>query len=495
MHAECITDAPSAGDLGVTPIIQCAASMIISSSLVHTDLHHRAIRPLPFVWPHVQHLPDPHYIFDRIFRSRAKRRALEAKRKAAEAGLPEGVENCDYWENEKHGFKFYFWMLVRFAFEGTEMNMLFERCGFGEWWLRLLWTAAQGALLGIIFGIPCWCLAIIILGPIYRGHNMGNKWAPQAIKGVYGCIVGWITNPIIASLALGGQSEHHLLVVPDDKEAQTEGLEGQTPAIATIAEEELVNGTPVESLNPPSPFLRPFRPVTSPGPGLSAASSPGGSPGRSRTQSFNRPNRSRAGSVGSAPFTANVANLGPPSPIVPGLSPSRLTPQRPTGRPRGYSTTAAPGAPGPFSYALGGVGGRARRGRSNTTTTAVSDIGLAKPRKPFADNASPTPGARPGSAASTTDLDLAPPAPHHNRERTLSDVAGGATHQAWAEKFRQSLDAGEAPYGEARPDVPQFRVQRPSMEGGLEPPFNYAEAGAGSLNEKGADPYKEYKEK
>lgn len=462
--------------------------MVISSSLVHTDLHHRAIRPLPFVWPHVQHLPDPHYIFDRIFRGRAKRRAAEAERKAVEAGLPGGGEQCDYWENQPHGFKFYFWMLVRFAFEGTEMNMLFERCGFGEWWLRLLWTAAQGALLGIIFGLPCWILAIIILGPIYRGGNMGNVWAPQAIKGVYGCIVGWITNPIIASLALGGQSEHHLLVVPEDKEAQVvEGREAAdaSPAIDTIVEEDVVDGTPVESQNPPSPFLRPFRQVTTTS-GLSVPeSSPGvsGSPGRPRAHSLTRPisrTRTRSSSFGHTPFTANAAQLGPPSPIIPAVpSPQRLnsTPQRPT-RPRGLSTSAAPGPPGPFNYALGGVGGRARRGRSNTTTT-VTEIALVQQRKPEAP--SPTPGAD----RATDNLELVPPPRLGGRERGFSDVAGGASHQAWAQGVRQSHDGGERLDAESRPrpDIPQFRIQRPSMEAGTEP-FVDAQNGSNNVQEK-----------
>lgn len=442
--------------------------MIISSSLVHTDLHHSAIKPLPFVWPHVQHLPDPHILFDKIFRRRASRRAAEAERKAIEAGVPGTGEKYDHWCYEKHGLKFYFLMLVRFAFEGTEMNMLFERCGFGEWWLRLLWTAAQGALIGIIFGIPCWLLAIIILGPIYRTHNMGNVWAPQAIKGVYGCIVGWITNPIIASLALGSQSEHHLLVVEgEEAEAQIGGVRGDvppgtSPVIETIVEEEVVEGRPMPNNTPSSPFLRPFRPDSNSS-GLAAPSiaSQTGSAGRTAGQTLGvpvTPVRTRSGSLSRPPLTANASQLPPPSPQTQ-ATPIR-PPQRPVVRARGLSTSAAMSQ---FSYQLGGTGGRAKRSRSNTTNT-LPDIALVQPRKPWTENASPSPGAQNGSPGAISNLELAPPPPFETRERRLSDVAGGVTHATAREQCREDLDLNTSPA--PAPDVPQFRIQRPSMEAG-----------------------------
>jgi hypothetical protein len=102
--------------------------------------------------------------------------------------------------------------------------MLLARPGLKNWFGRFLWTAAQGAGIGIIFGFPLWCLAIIILGPIYGNGNMGNKWAPQVIKLVYGAIVGWVTNPVIAILALGSQADHHLIMVEHDEEETTGGV-------------------------------------------------------------------------------------------------------------------------------------------------------------------------------------------------------------------------------------------------------------------------------
>ncbi len=57
---------------------------------------------------------------------------------------------------------------------------------------------------------------------------MGNKWAPQAIKLVYGFILGILTNPLIAILALGSQAEHHLLVVEQPSDIEKQGQVEQT---------------------------------------------------------------------------------------------------------------------------------------------------------------------------------------------------------------------------------------------------------------------------
>ncbi|KAL7424024.1 hypothetical protein Q5752_001609 [Cryptotrichosporon argae] len=204
-----------AGDLGVTPIIQCLASMLITSTLVHTDLHHHAIQPLPFVYPHVEHLPDP--------------RTLSRSRSSVASDMEKGEAQVP-----RRGIAYYYWMLVRFIFEGTEKNMMLARVGVANWFGRLLWTAAQGAAIGVIFGFPIWCLAIVILGPIYGNTNMGGKWAPQVIKLVYGAIVGWVTNPVIATLALGSQAEHHLVLVEEASAENVDVAEG----VSIIQEED-----------------------------------------------------------------------------------------------------------------------------------------------------------------------------------------------------------------------------------------------------------------
>ena len=144
--------------------------MIITSTLVHTDLHHSMIKPLAFVWPHVEHLPNPHH----LFKKRASPRAdVEHKSSDLETSSLEPRSTIGY----------YWTMLMRFIFEGTENNMLFDRGtkGFPK---RLAWTALQGVGLGIVVGFPVWCLFIVILGPIYRMDNMGNRWDPQASSGL-----------------------------------------------------------------------------------------------------------------------------------------------------------------------------------------------------------------------------------------------------------------------------------------------------------------------
>jgi hypothetical protein len=333
-----------AGDLGVTPIIQCLASMLITSTLVHSDLHASSIKPLPYVYPHVDHLPDPRLLLSKSYH-------LEQRKTTDEK------ETAQLEYQSKKGFKYYYWMLIRFIFEGTERNMLLAKPGFLNWLGRFLWTAAQGALIGIIFGFPIWCLAIVILGPIYGNGNMGNQWAPQVIKLVYGAIVGWVTNPVIAILALGSQADHHLIMVENEQDEEaTTGIDGAGNRVETIQEEEveigsgstLVPSTPVPTTN--SPLTRP-RAISN----LSTSS-------RSRP----RP-----------PLTANVSRLSPlPPPFLnlPNTSPGELpTPTRPTTRERGL-TISSMGSN--HSYVLGGTGGRAQRPRAGTTTSAYSEKGV-----------------------------------------------------------------------------------------------------------------------
>ncbi|ORY28252.1 hypothetical protein BCR39DRAFT_559542 [Naematelia encephala] len=373
-----------AGDLGVTPIIQCAISMLISSTLVHTDLHHHAISPLPFVYPHVYDLPDPRSLFTR------RRVMHDADEKPGEGEtVPEAQAQAPYERN----FKYYYWMLVRFIFEGTEKNMMLARIPISHWFGRLVWTGAQGAALGIVFGFPIWCLAIVILGPIYGNGNMGNKWAPQVIKLVYGAIVGWITNPVIAVLALGSQAEKHLMVIEvgEDEEAQIGGVE-------TIQEDE-------EYLPPPPP--------TSP---LRATSFVPSSPSRSTRLGIpSTPTRTRthSGSIGSysgrPPLTANVSSFAPPPPLVsPGMpsttrSRSSTVPTRPA-RPRGATITSTAPSERSFSYTLGGTGGRAKRSRGLSSVSDSARQGDVPPLNLPLPSSSDENAARQGERTAVWDV-------------------------------------------------------------------------------------------
>lgn len=349
-----------AGDLGVTPIVQCLASMLITSTLVHSDLHHSAVKPLPYVYPHVDHLPDPRLLLSPSFRREQQTSAPLGK----EAGSEKDTAAIS--AHEKKGISYYYWKLVRFIFEGTERNMLLAKPGLANWFGRVLWTAAQGAGIGIIFGFPIWCLAIVILGPIYGNGNLGNKWAPQVIKLVYGAIVGWITNPVIAVLALGSQADHHLIVVDVDEEQgqgqhEPRAQEVQGAAgVETIPEEEndgdLTTGIAHTTSPLPSPRV-PSSPLAS---------------SRMRT----RPRASSSASSFSLrpPLTANVSHLSPlPAASVPLPSDvdAAATPPRPAyGRERGMTVSSTGSG---YSYALRGTGGRAQRTRPRANT-GVPDV-------------------------------------------------------------------------------------------------------------------------
>lgn len=123
--------------------------MIITSTLVHTDLHHTAVRPLSFVYPHVSHLPNPTRIVP-FFRTPS-------------AGPKTENDTDSARSDQKRGLGFYCRALVRFIFEGTENNMLLDWHGFRTFVKRLVWTALQGLAIGVVVGLPLWCLAIVIL--------------------------------------------------------------------------------------------------------------------------------------------------------------------------------------------------------------------------------------------------------------------------------------------------------------------------------------------
>ena len=361
-----------AGDLGVTPIVQCLASMLISSTLVHTDLHNHAIAPLAFCYPHVEHLPDPRELWDGKRRRRAEK-VIASKGDVEKAGRISDNSGSDPSAGslsasssdssgtspsapQPHGWSYYYWMLVRFIFEGTEQNMLLAKPGFRAWWGRFFWTAAQGAAIGIVFGFPLWCLAIVILGPIYGTRNMGSRWAPQVIKMVYGAIVGWVTNPVIAVLALGSQAECHLVVVEHDEEVAAH--EGE-PGSSTEAGEEEEVVLPIPTIVEGQEFDPSAHPLSTPSrkhslagtqgslrltvpvpasPSLSATRTPT-SPGGARSRSESNASRvsfPRRGSGTRPPLTANASYLAP----LP--TTARATSDFGTGRMRAHSNANAP---------------------------------------------------------------------------------------------------------------------------------------------------------
>jgi hypothetical protein len=348
--------------------------MIITSILVHTDLHHSQIKPLAFVWPHVEHLPDPHLLFRG--RKKGQQEDLENKQTTSIQSSQTGSDTD--LTRRPSTIRYYWSMLLRFTFEGTENNMILDvrGKGVGTFFKRLLWTALQGVGLGVLVGFPVWCLAIVILGPIYKMDNMGNRWAPQVrpdwdsaqfmaladrsialvqiIKCVYAFVLGIIINPIIALLALGSQAEHNLLI---EKQAQKDEEKVTEPEAES---EEVLT-------SPGRPALPPSTPTTR---------------GRGRMHS-----NSISGSGRRMSFTANVNELplaspsarsafnfeAPATPITPGVDVgNRMMPPATPGsvaprRPRAMTGASDTGS----YYSLGGTGGRAQRKRRPSTASVT----------------------------------------------------------------------------------------------------------------------------
>lgn len=293
---------------------------------------------------------------------------------------------------------------------------MLARIPISHWFGRLAWTAAQGAAIGIVFGFPLWCLAIVILGPIYGTGNMGNKWAPQVIKCVYGAIVGWVTNPVISTLALGSQAEAHLLVVQHDEEEETAGID-------TIPEDEEVLASP--SLRPPTSSHPPISPSRQ----LSALPVP------STPTSLRPRSGSNASRTSRPPLTANVSQLSPLPPTVAlPPTPSPGITGRPrgatlsvTGRPRG-GTMSSYRSDRSYSYALGGTGGRAQRPRASTRATATGIPSLVLPTGQSGATSATVPSRSPGKEERTAAWDVfgrndsAPilPPPRASRQRAQS---------------------------------------------------------------------------
>ncbi|OCF55795.1 hypothetical protein L486_06547 [Kwoniella mangroviensis CBS 10435] len=402
-----------AGDLGVTPIIQCLASMLITSTLVHTDLHHHAVAPLPFVWPHVEHLPDPREIIGRWGKGKRREGEETEEKKPTDEDEEPGTKSLSY----------YIKMSIRFIFEGTENNSLLPIGNSKPFPIRIFLTAAQGAAIGIIFGLPVFLLFIIVLGPLYKHDNIvevGWKWSPMVIKCVYGAVVGWITNPVIASLALGSQAEHHLIIISEDSPAEGDVEAGQSsvPRIDGVGVDTIHEEEEEEYLSPPPPLtgdsLRvpiPKSPTPASGGSLRLPSSPRMS-NRPRALSNISATSSLSNRMGiRPPLMANCSNIPiasnssirrgsvtsiPRTPRSPGTaefgSMNLLPLDTPTlgmgsqriKRSRGATISTyvsqSDSVNTNYSYALGGTGGRAKRPNRPRAISSLSGKGIQPPK-------------------------------------------------------------------------------------------------------------------
>ncbi|KDN52287.1 hypothetical protein K437DRAFT_26939 [Tilletiaria anomala UBC 951] len=186
-----------AGDMGVTVLIQSIVTFVITSSMVHSDLTTGSVAPLSRPWPPLLHLP-----------STPSRRGFAFFGTRLPLSVPEGESlpmgplgtNCG-------AFKPYALWIIRSAYTGSERNdLLAPGISWRQRLERLVWTAAQGLLIGVIVFPWFWGIAMAITAPIYSARNLGHTWAPQVIKLIYGGLLGLVTNPFIALMAMGAES-------------------------------------------------------------------------------------------------------------------------------------------------------------------------------------------------------------------------------------------------------------------------------------------------
>ncbi|WVR05314.1 hypothetical protein IAU60_002328 [Kwoniella sp. DSM 27419] len=415
-----------AGDLGVTPIIQCLASMLITSTLVHTDLHHHAVAPLPFVWPHVEHLPDPRVLVE-SFSRRGDKKGTRSLSNEKVHGQELGGSDLDHDRGqdeagslgEGSGFRYRLGMLTRFIFEGTEYNILAPVNRSTP--LRILLTAAQGAALGIVFGLPLWLLFIVVLGPLYKHDNIaevGWKWAPMVIKCVYGAVLGWITNPVIASLALGSQAEHHLLVVEDDAATSEVDVEANVGVTGRGGVETIQEDRELATASTPGP-----QPASSP----RGASFHLASPGRPRTRS--RASSSLSGRT-RPPLTANCSAL-PVLPTNQGLGISSIDTGTRANRQASFSSTHS------TSLAVPRTPRSAQLPSPGPTT-------LAPPLSPYVTQTGPS---TPEGVAATAASPRTPPPTLRNLQR--QGRGRGATFSTFVSIGGESSTAGTGSFSYA----------------------------------------------
>lgn len=165
----------------------------------------------------------------------------------------------------------------------------------------------------------------------------GALWAPQTIKLIFAFLLGCITNPVIAILALGSQSEHHLIPI------------AQVPA-----------------LDPASVPL----PTTAVPPSSPSASTRSGRP----------------------PLVANVSHMGSYAGPSTGGGAAALDEnfEKALRRPRAYTASSTTSSGG---YSLGGTGGRAQRPRAGSRASSIFGTPGSAPFQP-----SPNPATGPPSA-------------------------------------------------------------------------------------------------
>lgn len=188
-----------AGDMGVTVIIQQLITMIVTSTLCHHDLRH-GVKAFTRPWPPMMHFPSSPFPHGSWLGST----------------LPSETGGHSLYMGNARGkspiVQFILWFL-RAVSTGSERNaFLLRGLTFRQRIERLLFTALQGLWVAVLTFWWFWPIAIAIVAPIFEHRDMRGTWIPPLIKLIFGGLMGLLTNPIMAMMALGAESEvrrHH----------------------------------------------------------------------------------------------------------------------------------------------------------------------------------------------------------------------------------------------------------------------------------------------
>ncbi|PWZ03177.1 hypothetical protein BCV70DRAFT_145223, partial [Testicularia cyperi] len=189
------------GGLGVTVLIQQVVTFLITSSLAHGDIAKGPIGPLRRPWPPLLHLPSTpspqgHWLGTKL------------KSQVEQDGIPCRM-GPKIPERGASAFKSWMWWFVRAVLTGSERNDVF---GAGLSWRqrveRVLWTAVQGFFLGCLSFPLFWGVSVAIMAPIYGNRDFANNgtWIPIIATLLFGALLGMLTNPFFALMALGAES-------------------------------------------------------------------------------------------------------------------------------------------------------------------------------------------------------------------------------------------------------------------------------------------------
>ncbi|GAA5960344.1 hypothetical protein JCM8115_001149 [Rhodotorula mucilaginosa] len=177
-----------AGDCAVTVFIQVREgsphgilTFVISSGMVHVDMRTGKIAAFPYPWPDTQFAvvagpdPDPS--------TQSWRQRL-------------------WWTfHQRHGLG----RGLHF-FSGSHVNDVFDlRLGWKERAVRLFWSVWKGSVLSALYFLVLWPITIAIIAPIWGGKNMAHTWVSEAIKLVFGFVLGFLQTPVCAMIALGSE--------------------------------------------------------------------------------------------------------------------------------------------------------------------------------------------------------------------------------------------------------------------------------------------------